>query len=147
MNEEHKRIHNKALDLISRREHSPLELSRKLQQRGFDSALIEQILLEFTEQHWLDEARFSESYIHSRSQKGYGLSRISQELQQRGIDKTCIQQVLAEMEIDWFALAGQVLSKRFASAPSAERKQRLREMRFLQYRGFSHDQIRALFND
>ena len=147
MNKEYKRIYQKALDLLSRREHSPLELNRKLQQRGFDSALIAQILLEFTDQHWLDEARFTECYIHNRSQKGYGLLRIQQELQQRGIDKTCTQQVVADMEIDWFALAEQALSKRFATAPSSNPKQRLREMRFLQYRGFSHDQIRALFND
>ena len=49
-------------------------------------------------------------------------------------------------EIDWFALAVTVRCKRFGEAVPADFKERAKQQRFLQYRGFSHEQITESFN-
>ena len=64
---------------------------------------------------------------------------IRQELKQRGItDKEMVEELLAEH--DWFDLAQQTRSKKFGEELPTERKEQARQLRFLQYRGFSSEQ-------
>jgi regulatory protein len=92
-----------------------------------------------------DDARFAESYVHSRGGRGYGPRRIATELRARGLDATVIERALAVC--DWVAQARAAQHKKFGSAP-ANRAERARQARFLDYRGFDAAQIRqALSTD
>jgi regulatory protein len=68
--------------------------------------------------------------------------RITQELRQRGIAEAAARAAMATAEVDWDALATQVLGRQFR-AGATDTKTRARQQRFLEYRGFTASQIRA----
>jgi regulatory protein len=81
-------------------------------------------------------------FIRSRISRGQGPVRIAQELRSRGIADTAVREALAGGEHDWAALAREVLARQF-KGPPADLKGRARQIRFLEYRGFTAAQIRA----
>jgi regulatory protein len=132
-----------ALDLLARREHSRLELERKLRARGYELEIIEATLVELTATGALKEARFTESYVRSRVARGKGPVRIRAELAERGVAVEESVPALQGVEQDWHALAREVREKRFGPALPTEFKERARQARFLQYRGFDAAQIKS----
>lgn len=135
-----------AVSYLARREHSALELRRKLDKAGFDPADIEHVLSQLQQADLQSDERFSESYVRSRINRGYGKTRIRMELQERGVADELIKDSLQQAEVDWFALAAEVRSKRFGEQDPEDFKSRAKQQRFLQYRGFSHDEITESFN-
>ena len=135
-------IRARALNLLARREHSRLELARKLRQRGMAGADLEQVLDELAAARLLSDTRFAEEYVRSRAGRGYGPVRIRAELRERGIDDAGIQAALAELGEDWCQQARAARQRRFGAEPPADLKERARQSRVLQQRGFSPEQIR-----
>lgn len=132
-------LRSRALAMLSRREHSQFELREKLTELGGEGSVIDTILNEFSTQNWQNDRRFTEVFIRYSARKGQGALNIRQELKQRGIiDKEMVEALLAEH--DWFDLAQQTRSKKFGEELPAERKEQARQLRFLQYRGFSSEQ-------
>lgn len=152
----------RALQLLAQREHSRLELRRKLLRHAQrladaqiaadgDSALqaepaddvharVEEVLDWLVAQRHLDERRFVESRIHVR-QARFGNRRIEQELQRHGVSlDTGDTAALRRSEL---ARAREVWSRKFGSAPE-DAAARARQMRFLAGRGFSSDVIRRV---
>jgi regulatory protein len=128
--------------MLARREHSQFELREKLAELGAESSVIDTILNEFSTENWQNDRRFTEAFIRYSARKGQGLLNIRQELKQRGItDKEMVEELLAEH--DWFDLAQQTRSKKFGEELPTERKEQARQLRFLQYRGFSSEQCWA----
>lgn len=126
-----------ALDLLARREHSRREMSRKLQQRGASTALCEATLDQLEDDGLLSDERFCEAYVHARSQRGIGPQRLREELRERGVAEHVVETQLHEVERDWSESARQVFAKRFPEGPAQDPKERARQLRFMQYRGFS----------
>jgi regulatory protein len=134
-----------ALDLLARREHSRLEVERKLGARGFAEDIIASTLDALEESGELQSARFTASFIRARAAKGQGPSRIRAELAERGIDRDQAAALMRDADIDWAAIAISVRDKRFGSRRPTDFKERARQARFLEYRGFDRGQIgRAL---
>lgn len=131
-----------ALNALARREHSRVELERKLAVRGYGSEMIAVTLDTLEQTGLLDAGRFCESFVRSRISKGQGPQRIERELAERGIDAEAAGDALRQTQ-DWFALARTVRRRRFGEAIPKDYKERARQSRFLQYRGFSSEQIRA----
>jgi regulatory protein len=132
-----------ALDLLARRDHSRLELERKLTTRGYAPPVVGSVLDGLQQDRLLEEDRFVESFIRSRARKGQGPARIRLELGQRGIDEGRARDGLAQAGVDWFELAAEARAKRFGAGPPGDFKARVRQAKFLQYRGFDSEQIRA----
>jgi regulatory protein len=135
-----------AVSYLARREHSALELSRKLEKSGFDELEIEDSLAKLQRAGLQSDQRYAESYVNSRINRGYGSVRIRMELKERGVASDIITDSLQQAEIDWFALAAEVRSKRFGEHNPEDFKDRAKQQRFLQYRGFTHDEITESFN-
>ncbi|MBH1971806.1 regulatory protein RecX [Moraxellaceae bacterium AER2_44_116] len=132
-------LRSRALAMLARREHSQFELREKLTELGGESSVIDTILHEFSTENWQNDRRFTEVFIRYSARKGQGLLNIRQELKQRGItDKEMVEELLAEH--DWFDLAQQTRLKKFGEELPTERKEQARQLRFLQYRGFSSEQ-------
>jgi regulatory protein len=93
------------------------------------------------------DTRYAETYSRQRAQRGYGPNRIVQELKQRGIDDASARLALEPMDAEWNALIERVWRKRFGSVLPADATERARQARYLQYRGFTAEQIRGLLND
>ena len=140
-------IRKSAMDLLARREHSERELIRKLVTRGFDEHLIEATIARLVAENLLSNARFAESFVYSRFQKGSGPQKIHAALRERGIDDGLISDSLAEYELQWQTLVRQVREKKFGTGQPQDYKERARQMRFLQQRGFTPEQISRVFKD
>lgn len=135
----------KAMDLLARREHSRLELERKLAARNFDPELVRAVLDELEQDGLLSAERFAESFVASRYAKGQGPYRIRRELAERGVESA--SGVIDDRRFDWDALARATRVKRFGAAPPADIRDKARQVRFLEYRGFGHEQIKRALEE
>jgi regulatory protein len=138
-----KQVKQQALNFLARREHASLELRRKLLSKGFDVQLIDQVLTQLQESKILSDERFLESFVRSRINKGQGPLRIQQELQQRGLAGEPIAEKLDMLSVEWVERAQQVRQKRFGQSLPHNTRDKVKQMRFLQYRGFTNTQIKA----
>lgn len=136
-----------AIALLARREHSARELVRKLRDKGYDEAAVRDCIEQLQRERLQSDERYAESYAASRAGKGYGPLRIRAELIERGVDESVIDAQFASLDVNWDDLAAQVRRKRFGARLPKDFKERAQQSRFLQYRGFAHEQIRAAFND
>ena len=107
--------------------------------------MVEAAVAELLAEGLLSNDRFAESFVHSRVQRGQGPQKIRAGLRERGIDAGIIDACLDAYEEQWRGLIEQVRSKRFGAAPPANFRERSRQMRFLQQRGFTPEQISDVF--
>jgi len=131
----------KAMDYLARREHARGELERKLETAGFEASVAADAVRRLAEEGLQSDRRFVQSFSQSRIGQGKGPVRIHSELGERGIPAGLIDEILAESSEDWHSLAREVRVKKFGRALPADFKDKARQMRFLQYRGFEPDQI------
>lgn len=145
--EQYARTNAAAIRLLARREHSVLELRRKLLLRGFEEAAIEAVFIDLIDQNLLSERRFTDEYVRMRFERGYGPARIRAELRERGVDEQYFENLLEKLSGQWIGVASQQREKRFGQWLPDEFSERARQMRFLQQRGFTGEQIRTVFRD
>ncbi len=139
-----KNLRTTALNLLARREHSRQELARKLHSRLAPDAPQLQATLDRLEQDGLlSDSRFAEAFCNARLRVGKGPVRMRAELRERGVAEEVVESVLRELDVDWTERACEVLAKRFGSPGSLDQRATAQRMRFLQYRGFTSEQIRA----
>lgn len=136
----------RAVSYLANREHSAYELAQKLSKAGFDADEVGDVIQQLKETNLQSDVRFAESFIRSRANRGYGAVRINMELKDRGVTADIITECMNTAEIDWFTLAAEVRSKRFGEEMPDDYKSRAKQQRFLQYRGFTHEQITESFN-
>jgi len=131
------------MDLLARREHGREELVRKLASAGFELDVAEQAVGRLTTEGLQSDRRFVEAFVQSRINQGKGPLRIHADLGERGIDAALVDDVLAAIAEDWCRLAREIRARKFGRAQPADFRDKARQMRFLQYRGFAADQIQA----
>jgi regulatory protein len=133
----------KAIHYLARREYGQKELTAKLVGAGFDEptalSAVEQLTLDGLQ----DDRRFVDNFIQSRVQQGKGPVRIRLELGRRGMDQTLVYEVLNERDDDWESHAKNVRRRKFGAEEARDFREKARQMRFLEYRGFTHEQIHA----
>lgn len=139
-------IRRAAMDLLARREHGRVELSRKLLRRGAPQELVEAALERLAEEGLLSEARYLESFVASRARGGYGPQRIREELSQRGLARGDIDQALRDSGVDWFSQLREVWQRKFAGCLPGDARERAQQGRFLAYRGYSMEMIGRLLS-
>ena len=135
------------MDYLARREYGQHELEQKLESAGFDAGIAISVVEQLAFEGLQDERRFVENFIQSRVSQGKGPVRIYADLGQRGVSRGKVDTILEELAVDWFGLAREVRLKKFGRSPPRDFKDRARQMRFLQYRGFQQDQLSAAFNE
>lgn len=136
----------KAIQMLSRREYSAAEILQKLQNGGFATKLIEQLIAQLQAEGLQSDERFAESYTRYRQAKGFGPVRIGLELKQKGVAQSLIAQVLNACEVPWDEKITQVRIRRFGEAMPEDMKSRAKQINFLQYRGFTSEQIHWLMS-
>lgn len=139
-------IREAALRLLARREHSRFELARKLTQRGWSGPVIEAVIDELADENLQSDERYAESYVRQRVARAYGPVRIRAELSERGIDRSLAARALETESPDWFAIAAAWYERRYGPEPPADLKEKSRRQQALARRGFTHDQVRELFD-
>ncbi len=148
-------LKGRALQWLSQREHSRIELRRKLMRaarlrdeaaaaevRAGDRVTEVDALLDWlTEHRYLSEARFVESRVHARAAR-FGQRRIAHELGQHGA--VLDADTAARLRASEFERAKALWARRFGAEPAADASLRAKQMRFLAGRGFASDVIRRV---
>jgi len=135
------------MDLLARREHSAAEMRAKLIAREFDADEVDLTIERLVDEGLLSDARFAEAFVSARLRKGQGPTRIRGELKQRGVAAPLIDVQLDRVDTDWAAMARSVREKKFGPDRPTDYRERARQSRFLQYRGFTGEQIQSAFDD
>tara|TARA_B110000438_G_scaffold193524_1_gene185096 strand:+ start:1820 stop:2260 length:441 start_codon:yes stop_codon:yes gene_type:complete len=130
-------IYNKALDLVSRREHSRHELMQKLDKRYPETdPIIEEVLDKLEFNQILDDKRFAEMYLNSRARKGFGPKKIEMELHSKKVDSFFISNAVEAYE-SWLENAQKELKKKFKNNKPTDYQSKMKQKQFLFTRGFS----------
>ncbi|MGB5260553.1 MAG: regulatory protein RecX [Gammaproteobacteria bacterium] len=140
-------IRKVAMDCLARREHGVQELGAKLQAKGYAAQPVAAALAKLVADNLLSDARFTEAFVHSRYQRGSGPQKIRAELHERGIDEGLIDDCIRVYDERWQALVSEVRERKYGAQVPADFRERSRQMRFLQQRGFTAEQISRAFSD
>ncbi|MBC8227143.1 MAG: regulatory protein RecX [Gammaproteobacteria bacterium] len=140
-------IRKKAMDYLSRREHSYQELIKKLGKKDFNLSLVNIELEKLIEDGLQSDSRFTESFIRSRKNQGKGPLRIRSELSIRGVASQLINDGIQEVkQEEWTQLAVEVLEKKLGNDSELDYHKQLKLMRFLSTRGFDKQQVKSAIN-
>lgn len=132
----------RALGLLTRREHSRKELTRKLVSRGVDASEVEVAVEKLAAAGWQDERRFAESLIRSRASAGYGPLYLRAELGTHDLPPDLREQVLDAFEGDWGEIARDLVARRFGTIEGRRLRER-KALDLLLRRGFPMDVARS----
>jgi regulatory protein len=134
-------LKGRALRFLSMREHSRLELGRKLAKYAEEGDDVPALLDFLEKNNWLSQERFSESLIHRRGAR-FGNSRILAELQSHGVNGEALQVLKAGLNDTETARACEVWQRKFGKV-ATDQAERSKQVRFLMQRGFSQKAVRT----
>ena len=129
----------RALRLLARREHSRLELRRKLAPHAASPEILDAVLAELVARKQLSDERHAEERARWLARK-FGAAKIRQDLMAKGIGQELAERAIAGL--DEVHRARQILARKYRDH-GMTREERARRARFLQSRGFSYDTIRS----
>ncbi len=125
---------------MAQREYSALELTQKLSTKGYAIEEIEPVLVQLAQNNYQSDERFSKAFVLMRTNQGKGDVLISQQLKQKGIEDFDLS------TIDFFELAKRVRLKKYGEQLPKDYKEKAKQQRFLQSRGFDLEQINQVFS-
>ena len=135
-------LKGRALRLLSQREHSRLELERKLAAHETEPGQLAQALDELQKRGFISETRVVESVIHRRASK-LGTARVKQELQAKGLSPEAMGEALEQLRSTELERARDVWVRKFGET-TTDPKERARQIRFLISRGFAAEIVRKI---
>ena len=140
----YKAIYNKALDILSRREHSQKELLDKLIRKFDIPDIVDSVIHNLLEKNIINDYRYSEAYVVARKRKGFGPKKIMYELVSRGINKNTASEIIDE-EGGWQDAALKAFNKKYKAGKGKDFKEQNKQRVFLQNRGFTFEEIDSVF--
>ena len=141
----YQKVWDRAVGLLSRREHSEKELKTKLLNKGGGQAdTIARVIQDLKQRNYLSDQRFADMFVQSRMERGDGPLKIRHELENRGIAESIIDQNLNQSDQIWEKVLLKVWSKKFGEVMPSNYKEWARQARFLQSRGFTSELIRKV---
>jgi len=135
-------LKGRALRLLSGREHSRVELERKLRAHEEEPGQLGRILDELQAKGFISDQRVAESVINRRAAK-LGAGRIRQELQDKGLDAELVLATVNQLKSTELERAAEIWRRKFA-APPQDAAERGKQTRFLAARGFGGEVIRRV---
>ena len=135
-------LKGRALKLLAQREHSRLELLRKLSPHVQDGDDLPAILDELEKRGFISVERVVESVIRSKAGR-FGTARVLHDLRSKGLDDEAVRQASEQLRGSEHARAWAVWQQRFGS-PAQTPQERMKQMRFLASRGFGGDVVRKV---
>ena len=124
---------------LARREYSRAELHAKLLPHVTPEDSLDVVLDELVVRGWLSDTRAAEQMVRTRRSR-FGTQRIAHELKQKGISDELINAALPQLKHGELEAAREVWQKKFGVVPQ-DAKEKAKQMRFLQSRGFSLDVV------
>lgn len=135
-------LKSRALRLLAQREHSRLELERKLQVHETEEGELASALDALQAKGFINDERVADSVVHRRAGK-LGTARVRAELQAKGLDEAVVRETVEALRTTEHERALAVWQRKFGRPP-ADATERARQMRFLAARGFSPEVLRRV---
>jgi regulatory protein len=135
-------LKGRALRYLAAREHSRVELERKLAAHAESAEQLAQVLDELQAKDFISEARVVESVINRRAGR-FGAARIRHELQGKGLAPEAVAEAVSNLKASEVERAREVWRKKFGEL-AADAAERGKQMRFLAARGFGAEAIRRV---
>ena len=139
-------IRKKLLDLLSRREHSKHELILKLERRVESVEKLKDELNKLSEEKLQSDLRFSESYIRSRYNSGFGPTRIKYDLSLRKVNDSIITNAFDQTDLNWTEKLKKENVKKYGVDKSENMQELSKRVKFFVQRGFEKEMIRKVIN-
>lgn len=133
---------------LAKREHSQTELKEKLLAKGCEPVAVDELLQEFAKKGYQSDERTALMVVKEALRLGKGKRHIEQKLWQYRLDLPYtvdeliamsgagLDETLESKEIDWLKLAVEARCKKYGNTIPKDPKEKARQLRFLQYRGF-----------
>ena len=134
-------LYDHAVSLLARRDYASSELIRTLSKVTENREKIDKALSRLVECGYLDDNRLITHMIDKHVRKKHGPARIKQEIRQKGFSPELVEQMLEKVDVDWYAMARELKVSKFGDAVASEAKEKNKQIRYLQYKGFSMDMI------
>jgi regulatory protein len=138
-------LKTRAMRFLARREHSRAELTQKLAPHAESNEEIEALLDDLVRQGFLSDVRYAEMVARTRGAR-FGSQRVAHELRQKGVPASLVNKTIRELREGDLATARAIWQKKFGALPK-DAKEKARQVRFLQSRGFHLDTIFTLLRD
>ena len=139
-------IRKKLLDLLSSREHSKYELILKLKRRVESVEKLKDELNKLSEEKLQSDLRFSESYIRSRYNSGFGPTRIKYDLSLRKVNDSIIINAFDQADLNWTEKLKKENTKKYGVDKSKNMQELSKRIKFFVQRGFEKEMIRKVIN-
>ena len=130
-----------ALDSLARRDRCSSDLRRKLVDRGFDPAVVAEVVERLVSEKLIDDRRYVENFVLYHANRGQGPIRVKAELRQAGLQGDLVDDAIDSYP-DWIAQLRKTHQKKFGTQPATHYADSQKRSRFLSYRGFTGAQIR-----
>lgn len=143
-------VHDAAVRLLARREHSCVELHRKLSRKfgtRLELGVLNKVLDELIEQGLQSDQRYAEARVRQRIDAGYGPLKIKHDLLASGICGDLARDSVDALSPNWFEQARNALESRFGTTSSESERDKGRWVRFLNTRGFPQSIVRSIVLD
>jgi len=137
-------LRERALNLLARREHSRVELARKLSVHG-EADEIAALLDALESENLLSNERYAEALAHTRSGR-HGSLRLKADLRNKGVPDSLIVEAISKARNSDLESARVVWAKKFGQLP-VNAAERAKQMRFLAGRGFPSDVVRRVVSN
>jgi regulatory protein len=135
-------LRQRALAMLARREHTRVEMTRKLSPHAESPEQVEQLLDALAARGWLSETRFAESRANALARK-FGSRKIEHDLRSRGVSAEVVEHAVAQARTQELDNCRAAWQKKFGALPQ-DAAERGRQMRFLAGRGFSAETVRQV---
>lgn len=141
-------LKQRVIGLLSRREYSRKELSRKLNSVAVDVSediqyqISETLLDDLIELGYQSDHRFASGFVRYKAQAGNGPLKISKELMYKGVDRKLFDLVIEEEQIDFFEIAADLMARKYSVEQLSDYSIYQKAFRYMASRGFSTDQIK-----
>ncbi len=135
-------LKGRALKLLSMREHSRVELRRKLAPHAESPEQLEAVLDEMAANRFLCLERFADSVVHRKAAR-FGAARIKAELAQHQLPSHVAEAVVRSLRDTELQRAHELWARRFGEVAATPQEQ-ARQARFLMARGFAGDVVRRV---
>ena len=136
-----------AMGLLALREHSVKELKDKLARKFPCVESVDAAVSELVQQNLQSDERFTQAFVAMRQRQGKGPLIIKMELRDKGIAAELVTQYVHDADPLWTDLARGVRQRKFREPIPSDQRERAKQMRFLNSRGFSGQQIRSALTD
>ena len=132
-------LKQKALRLLARREYSRVELGLRLLRDEGQPDEVDAVLSELEAEGWLSDSRYVEQILNARLGR-YGREHVLHELRSKGIGEDLIRSAMPRIMDAQIDALKSIWQRKFGKIPE-NRKELAQQVRFLQGRGFSLDEI------